>query len=591
MGRQATGWARARPMDAQADFFFRAPAAFGAAFFPAADLRAAVFRGAALRGPVLGLAGPLSRRSCEQLGRPFQGDLLHRVAPPEGRVGGAVGDVGPEAALADHDRSARHGVGAELAEGLGRRGAAPRLRLGQQGQGLIEGDAEQLVLVVEAAAVRPLLHVRPVAAVEGRDLLAVGGVLAEHPRQGEQLQGLLQADGVDGHALEERGGAGLLLARRVGVAQLDVGAEAPGPGDDGQSRRRVGAEDLVPAGRRQQLQGPFHGQLVGRQALGNGRGFSVERQVGPVTAHPYRDLPALVVAADGDRVDVAGVDVVEPLAHHRLEAGRPVPEVELRQPRHPLLAATGDAVEVVLHPGGEGVVDEVGEVALHQGDDGEGGPRRHEGGALAPGVAPVLDGAEDRRVGRRAAHPHLLEGLDQRRLGEAGRRVGDVVLGLQGLGDEGVAGSEDGQAHLPVLQHGVGVVGALHVGPQEAGELDRAAAGREHRVLAGRRRRPQADLDALASGVGHLGGDGALPDEVVEGPLVGGQLPADLVGCAERLAGGTDGLVGLLGVLHLLLVATGRLGDVRRARTARPPAAGQRTPPSPTATCCRCACR
>ena len=74
--------------------------------------------------------------------------------------------------------------------------------------------------------------------------------------------------------------------------------------------------------------------------------------------------------------------------------------------------------------------------------------------------------------------------------------------------------------------------------------------------------RAQADLHAPAPGVGHLRRHRPLPDQLVEGPLVGAQLPGHLVGRAEAVARGADGLVRLLGVLDLLLVAPGLGGDV-----------------------------
>ena len=55
--------------------------------------------------------------------------------------------------------------------------------------------------------------------------------------------------------------------------------------------------------------------------------------------------------------------------------------------------------------------------------------------------------------------------------------------------------------------------------------------------------------------VGHLRGDGALPDQVVQRELVGVELTRHLAGGAEHVTGGADGLVRLLRVLHLALVA------------------------------------
>ena len=81
------------------------------------------------------------------------------------------------------------------------------------------------------------------------------------------------------------------------------------------------------------------------------------------------------------------------------------------------------------------------------------------------------------------------------------------------------------QHDLAVGQLGLGVVLALDVGPQEPGEGDDPAAGRELGLLAGghARRAPsadQADLGAGPGGVVHLGGHRALPDQLVQAELV-----------------------------------------------------------------------
>ncbi len=47
-----------------------------------------------------------------------------------------------------------------------------------------------------------------------------------------------------------------------------------------------------------------------------------------------------------------------------------------------------------------------------------------------------------------------------------------------------VADGQGGQADLLILEGGVGIVGALHVGAEEAGKFDRLAAGGELGVLA-----------------------------------------------------------------------------------------------------------
>ena len=61
----------------------------------------------------------------------------------------------------------------------------------------------------------------------------------------------------------------------------------------------------------------------------------------------------------------------------------------------------------------------------------------------------------------------------------------------------------------------------------------------------------EPDRDAGADGVGHLRGERALPDQLVQPELVRGQLVGDRAGGAEDVAGRPDRLVRLLGVLDL----------------------------------------
>ena len=75
----------------------------------------------------------------------------------------------------------------------------------------------------------------------------------------------------------------------------------------------------------------------------------------------------------------------------------------------------------------------------------------------------------------------------------------------------------------------------------------------------------EADGGGGALGVGHLRGDGALPDQLVEAELVAGELLGHLGRGAEGVTGGTDGLVGLLRVGCLAAVDARGRGDVFRA--------------------------
>src|SRR5699024_9949403 len=98
-----------------------------------------------------------------------------------------------------------------------------------------------------------------------------------------------------------------------------------------------------------------------------------------------------------------------------------------------------------------------------------------------------------------------------------------------------------------------GGVAALLVGGQETPEGDHGAGRPEGggAVVLGEL---QLDRRGGALGVGHLGGDGALPDQLVEAELIAREGPGHLGRGAEAVPGGTDRLVRLLGVPPLGLV-------------------------------------
>ena len=101
--------------------------------------------------------------------------------------------------------------------------------------------------------------------------------------------------------------------------------------------------------------------------------------------------------------------------------------VERPQQRHPGALAAGDLVELLLHPGRELEVDVVAEVLDEQVGHDPGDRLGLQAALLDPDVAAVDDRRDRRGVGRRPADAVLLERLDQRRLGEARRRLGEVL--------------------------------------------------------------------------------------------------------------------------------------------------------------------
>ena len=161
-----------------------------------------------------------------------------------------------------------------------------------------------------------------------------------------------------------------------------------------------------------------------------------------------------------------------------------VAEVEGRQVRDHLAITTGDLVEILLHPRSEPVVDQVGEILFQQSDRRKGGERRNQGRSLLPDVPAILNRGDDRRVRGGATDAQFFETLDQGGLGVTSRRLGGVAFRFDLLDSELVTLRHRRQAALLILQLGIGVIGTLDVGSQEAGERDDLARGGELGILA-----------------------------------------------------------------------------------------------------------
>ena len=223
---------------------------------------------------------------------------------------------------------------------------------------------------------------------------------------------------------------------------------------------------------------------------------------------------------------------------------------EPRQQHLPVLLAGGDPVEVLLEVGGEVVVDVAAEVVGEEGDDQPALVLGVEAVLVLADVVALLDGRDDRGVGRGPADAELLHALDQRRLGVARRRLGEVLLGGHGalLGRLAVHDQRQPGVLVAVAVE-LDVVAALEIDLEEAVEGHDLAGGAQGHGAVG-----AGDIDrgALEARGFHLAGDRALPDQVVEPALVGLE-PGELV---RRLGhvGRADALVGFLGVLGLVLV-------------------------------------
>ncbi len=410
-------------------------------------------------------------------------------------------------------------------------------------------------------------QIRPVATVLSRDRFAVLGMVAHHPGLGEQPQRLLQIDGIHGHRREQAGGArldlllpgerSLVLAEHLG----DIRSVATALGHDHPAGVGIRSQLVVTCRSREQLLGLLGGEFIRSDVEREIRPLLAAQQVRAVASHPHhclrvRNLEARV----GPRIDLAAS------LHHRqqtvelLRTRRVISEIEPLQDRDPLLPAGGDQIQDLLHPGREVEVDQVAEIGFEQPDDGEPQPGGHQGAAALHHVVAVDQVLGDGRVGGRPADATLLQLLGEAGLGVARRWFGLVPGGLQRAHLQRVTGPHDRQPTLGPAA--ILVVRALLVGGEETGEDNDGARSGELGSAAVPSRGTDAHGGRGDLRIGHLRGQGALPDQVVEGEVVADQLTGDIGRGSEDVAGGADRLVRLLGVLGLVRVPALRRGDM-----------------------------
>ena len=193
----------------------------------------------------------------------------------------------------------------------------------------------------------------------------------------------------------------------------------------------------------------------------------------------------------------------------------------------------------------------LGEESVHDAPDVGGA----EPAALELGVLALLQGGDDRRVGRGPADAVLLEGLDQRGLGVARGGLGEVLLRAHLEELHHLSLLEGGQPALLVVLGAV--IATLPVDRHEAGVGDGRPGGAEGVP------RPAGEVHPhrVEDRGGHLAGDRAPPDELVEPQLVPAQVRGQLLGRAAH-RGRPHRLVRLLGVLAPVGVDPGAVGQL-----------------------------
>ena len=147
---------------------------------------------------------------------------------------------------------------------------------------------------------------------------------------------------------------------------------------------------------------------------------------------------------------------------------------EIAQDLLPVDLVVGDPVELLFEVGGEIVFHVAAEEAFQERDDEAALVLGNEALLLDPHIFAVAQDLQHRRIGGWAADAELFHALDEARLGEARRRLGEMLGRDDAAALERVALAHGRQAALVLVRL---VVLALVVERQEAVELDHLAGG------------------------------------------------------------------------------------------------------------------
>ena len=447
--------------------------------------------------------------------------------------------------------------------------------LGQHVDRPVDADGQHVVVAVKRGEDRSHLHVGAEPADARLHRFAALGMDADDARQRQQPQGLLQRDAVALHPLGQGGAPHLdLLVLGVGFALLQIQPPRAAPHGDLLVAVRVHPERALAVLQRFAAVGlAVHheaaGVLAGRvvraadegavlaelQAEAAGAASGAAARVGAVGGLGEEVRPEigvqrvdhvgdLEVAGRGDRA----AELLPELGHHVAPVG----------------AAVGDVVEPLLQPGGELGVDVALEEAGQEGGDQPAAILGDEAPVLQPHVVAVAQHGENRGVGGGAADADLLHLLDQARLGEARRRLGEMLLGLDRPARQRIALAHRRQHAAVVLRLATRlgilapVVAALGIEPEEAVEGDDRAGGTQP---CGSARLGDLHAHLVEFGRLHLAGHGALPHQLVQPPLLVRQVASHVLGSA-RDVGRANRLVRLLRVLGLGGILAGGGGQV-----------------------------
>ena len=371
------------------------------------------------------------------------------------------------------------------------------------------------------------------------------------PGQAKEPQALFQVHGLGRPALGQGGALRLFV-----LAQLDEGTKSA----------RLQEDRLAGLGIRPQF-------AVSRRSvalLGGGAEFprvpalwivrAADEGLEAAWLQGKLTCPALGAgaAAGGGEQEGAqgGVEGLDDIAGRPLQdlLGGPVEVApELPQEGLPVQVPCGHLVQLFLQRRREVVLDIAVEEGLEEDGDQAALVLRDEAVLLHPDIAAIPQDREDRGIGRGATDAELFHLPHQARLGIARRRLGEVLVGARDP-DLGAGGLPERRQASAILV--LGIIPAFLVDLQVAVKQDDLSCGPQSGAAIGRR---QVDGGPLDPGGLHLGGQHALPDQLVEPTKVA--LEPERPGVAGQ-AGRTDRLVGLLGVPGLGPVLAGGLWNV-----------------------------
>ena len=419
----------------------------------------------------------------------------------------------------------------------------------QQLQRAIQIDFEHRIGGTEIGIQAVVDNEGPKSSDTGLHGFTVFWVFAEQTGQAEQRQRDLHGQVIRLHSFEQAGTFGFAFAGRVIFAQLDIRSVRAYLEQNWQFAFGVVADKLRPfyLAREEggcQLVGQVSGGQGGRQVGSLPFAVFFAHQIGAILADAHLRLQiAQGHCAGYPRVD-GGLTVFDLVFQSSLA------QVELAQIGEIVGVPGGDIVEPLFHMGGKFQVDQFFEVVFQQFGDRKGRKSRDQLFALLEDITALLNGVDDRGIGAWPADPFGFEGFDQSGFGVAGGWLGGVAGCIQRTAVDWLAGCKFGQQLFLAVECGVWVVGALYIGTEKAREENRAPAGTKGGIFDLNRGSAQ-----LEPGVGHLRGDGAFPDQVVERAFTA--IERQAIHRNHLVACWTDRLVRLLRVGCFGLVTAG----------------------------------